>query len=233
MWPVNHRPLLTIRRFLLTHPVWDVTRVLLLRLLALRKNFYSHIPCGMWRKAERGIPAHHISTHTSRVGCDSKARLSWCIKNKFLLTHPVWDVTPVAGHGNTVSKPFLLTHPVWDVTRQTWERNRGRKFLLTHPVWDVTVQLFYPFKRPFVISTHTSRVGCDIIKHIELCKINYFYSHIPCGMWLICIVLFGCAWHFYSHIPCGMWLRSVSFLVSRLHFYSHIPCGMWQLLSFC
>ena len=35
--------------------------------------------------------------------------------SKFLLTHPVWDVTPFAdpqaeAHG------FLLTHPVWDVT---------------------------------------------------------------------------------------------------------------------
>ena len=80
------------------------------------QNFYSHIPCGMWRTQQ-----HHqhviypISTHTSRVGCDCKSReeaSAWIISThtsrvgcdcfgirrrllliEFLLTHPVWDVT--------------------------------------------------------------------------------------------------------------------------------------------
>ena len=33
-------------------------------------------------------------------------------------------------------------------------------FLLTHPVWDVTYMTFQPFDYT-IISTHTSRVGCD------------------------------------------------------------------------
>ena len=81
--------------FLLTHPVWDVTtlhkteypltiisthtsRVGCDREIRARglhsKNFYSHIPCGMWRSVPRVFP--NIT---------------------FLLTHPVWDVTPVIG----------------------------------------------------------------------------------------------------------------------------------------
>ncbi len=37
------------------------------------------------------------------------------------------------------------------------------EFLLTHPVWDVTL---YREHRKFIhnISTHTSRVGCDLRK---------------------------------------------------------------------
>ena len=67
--------------------------VLLLRLLALRKNFYSHIPCGMW------------------LWCP------WFYRNTipFLLTHPVWDVTEGIRRWSDGER-FLLTHPVWDVT---------------------------------------------------------------------------------------------------------------------
>ena len=57
------------------------------------KNFYSHIPCGMWR-----IFIKQIS-----------------ISEEFLLTHPVWDVTLELLH-EAPSLEFLLTHPVWDVT---------------------------------------------------------------------------------------------------------------------
>ena len=34
-----------------------------------------------------------ISTHTSRVGCDSASWSSFSGLARFLLTHPVWDVT--------------------------------------------------------------------------------------------------------------------------------------------
>ena len=57
--------------------------------------------------------------------------------------------------------PFLLTHPVWDVTKSPYEINKYCRFLLTHPVWDVTE---FGFTQPVIIdiSTHTSRVGCDV-----------------------------------------------------------------------
>ena len=36
-----------------------------------------------------------ISTHTSRVGCDMRFAKVHNINTKFLLTHPVWDVTAI------------------------------------------------------------------------------------------------------------------------------------------
>ena len=56
-----------------------------------------------------------ISTHTSRVGCDSGSGLHLYFVFEFLLTHPVWDVTEGIYY-NWIEKIFLLTHPVWDVT---------------------------------------------------------------------------------------------------------------------
>ena len=86
---------LFVQQFLLTHPVWDVTRT---------------------SDGEGGFIT--ISTHTSRVGCDISTLLflnkSLCISTHtsrvgcdvfllvfcfhlylFLLTHPVWDVTAI------------------------------------------------------------------------------------------------------------------------------------------
>ena len=64
------RNLYIINIFLLTHPVWDVTTIIVFSFLHTK-----------------------ISTHTSRVGCDvGDARCS-VLRCRFLLTHPVWDVT--------------------------------------------------------------------------------------------------------------------------------------------
>ena len=57
---------------------------------------------------------------------------------RFLLTHPVWDVTMNRNLNGTESVTFLLTHPVWDVTAERGQAGSIRGFLLTHPVWDVT-----------------------------------------------------------------------------------------------
>ena len=149
-------------KFLLTHPVWDVT--------------VHHV------KHVRDYP---ISTHTSRVGCDTMPILPDSWHRQFLLTHPVWDVTEfikysticdcISTHTSRVGCDrawgkkgralplFLLTHPVWDVTHFLTLSISAHIFLLTHPVWDVT------------------RRG-------ELQRIREiwdFYSHIPCGMWPI------------------------------------------------
>ena len=58
--------------FLLTHPVWDVTR-----------------------KMNSVLPTKKISTHTSRVGCDATPAARYNVTYLFLLTHPVWDVTAI------------------------------------------------------------------------------------------------------------------------------------------
>ena len=169
-----------------------------------------------------------ISTHTSRVGCDSQR--AGLLRNStiFLLTHPVWDVTLMRCGAHT-SKIFLLTHPVWDVTKRWKALNEFVK-----------------------ISTHTSRVGCDDFPHRCPCRQKDFYSHIPCGMWRALFAAHLRTHHFYSHIPCGMWPSKVSpeispfsFLLTHpvwdvtgshrlvqvtvCYFYSHIPCGMWHL----
>ena len=80
---------------------------------------------------------NQISTHTSRVGCDLHILLLQCRRRQFLLTHPVWDVT-LSASAITCLPQFLLTHPVWDVTFDS-KREMHR----------------------YLISTHTSRVGCD------------------------------------------------------------------------
>ena len=171
-------------KFLLTHPVWDVTGVR--RCKGFRQcNFYSHIPCGMWQLS--------LSEESGT--------------EKFLLTHPVWDVTEMAcflicivkisTRTSRVGCDRLLSNPVY----------AGKVFLLTHPVWDVT-NAFCRHINLTDISTHTSRVGCDREAFYKGYRFSNFYSHIPCGMWQVRMV--GAIQHenFYSHIPCGMWRDS-------------------------
>ena len=100
-------------------------------------HFYSHIPYGMWR-----IPK---------------------LKHFVLLR-------------------FLLTHPVWDVTMRWIQRySRCLQFLLTHPVWDVTIDSRKEVI-PLEISTHTSRVGCDniCIFFFPVCYISTHTSRVGC-----------------------------------------------------
>ena len=123
-------------------------------------NFYSHIPCGMWRTSRLLDPGgcyfySHIPCGMWRVWDYSAWRLQ-----RFLLTHPVWDVT-YCGECGCKFDWFLLTHPVWDVTMPCGLPVFHVIFLLTHPVWDVTL-FFCSAVMPCKISTHTSRVGCDI-----------------------------------------------------------------------
>ena len=149
-------------KFLLTHPVWDVT------------NFHFFIFSQLF-----------MSTHTSRVGCDFFTCSNYTASSSFLLTHPVWDVTKYKNTIKNLDKRFLLTHPVWDVTKRYRNLNLFLKisthtsrvgcdlstevfltffqrFLLTHPVWDVTYCINI-IRGLWTISTHTSRVGCDLI----------------------------------------------------------------------
>ena len=101
-------------------------------------HFYSHIPCGMWR-----IP-----------------KLKHFVLLRFLLTHPVWDVTKYG-----VPESITLAHFYSHIPCGMWRYFFFLlvfpfKFLLTHPVWDVT-RSFSLWRQNLKISTHTSRVGCD------------------------------------------------------------------------
>ena len=126
-----------------------------------------------------------ISTHTSRVGCDLFTIILYHTWLKFLLTHPVWDVTLHQLLNNSHSYQFLLTHPVWDVTEVYVNVSPSLYHFYSHiPCGMWPLSLLY----------------CDSAVH--------FYSHIPCGMWLIFSCKCTAEGYFYSHIPCGMWLYS-------------------------
>ena len=161
MWQIISLLIGWLARFLLTHPVWDVT-------------FSLHSEC-----LQSGI-----STHTSRVGCDALDESDWEVLQ--ISTHTSRVGCDGGGHVSDRSHTgFLLTHPVWDVTMYWKARKILLKFLLTHPVWDVTAH------------------ACGN-RHPKA----HFYSHIPCGMWLLALFTPFKIQNFYSHIPCGMWQRS-------------------------
>ena len=137
MWQNLPRFSVHHRQFLLTHPVWDVTKTNVPTDI-MYKNFYSHIPCGMWRKVPwRAIWEDYISTHTSRVGCDA-----FYLNVLFALMYFYSHI------------PCGMWRPRSSVVFPRFE------FLLTHPVWDVT-SIRYASTTSIIISTHTSRVGCD------------------------------------------------------------------------
>ena len=126
-----------------------------------KHHFYSHIPCGMWLliffscSLMISISTHtslvgcdevgewltlriwQISTHTSLVGCDGRKISVKKRRRKFLLTHPLWDVTTSCRTDAGINS-FLLTHPLWDVTISIVSPTELGRFLLTHPLWDVT-----------------------------------------------------------------------------------------------
>ena len=70
---------------------------------------------------------------------------------------------------------------MWDVTGDGLFVSVWYGFLLTHPVWDVT-EAKNMEETMEEISTHTSRVGCDLCHTLHLVVVLNFYSHIPCGM---------------------------------------------------
>ena len=193
-------------------------------------HFYPHIPCGMWR-----IP-----------------KLKHFVLLRFLLTHPVWDVTIINAAQAVVESNFYSHIPggmwqdsitisstfdnfyshipcgMWRMTKKKW-RSRNI-FLLTHPVWDVTLS-YTATSAAGKISTHTSRVGCDGFQGNRSSLFFNFYSHIPCGMWQYLQQSYLHNQNFYSHIPCGMWPERCRFPFYHIYFYSHIPCGMWLTTS--
>ena len=79
--------------FLLTHPVWDVTPNRTRKRPTMRKisTHTSRVGCDVRKASYECLIL--ISTHTSRVGCDYVPKFGTHKRKKFLLTHPVWDVT--------------------------------------------------------------------------------------------------------------------------------------------
>ena len=160
MWPDSSRLIAPAEAFLLTHPVWDVTRCGKLQRIReiyfyshipcgmwlsvpcswwRKAHFYSHIPCGMWRHRSTGRrTTEHFYSHIPCGMWRKKSRPNRQTVFNF--------------YSHIPCGMWLLTHP---------SRNLSLKFLLTHPVWDVT-KLAPDCPTNGQISTHTSRVGCDL-----------------------------------------------------------------------
>ena len=139
---------------------------------------------------------------------------------KFLLTHPVWDVTMEGSKAYGRNHKFLLTHPVWDVTIVIIVYNKIKSFLLTHPVWDVT-EHSATVTGLKGISTHTSRVGCDwslLPASLHHC-ISTHTSRVGCDGYRA--EVWSWKYHFYSHIPCGMWRNTATALYGCLCISTH------------
>ena len=101
-------------RFLLTHPLWDVTVVNVKG--TLKYSFLLTHPLWDVTQTRKTVAfCIPISTHTSLVGCDLIWHKSSYCSSVFLLTHPLWDVT-IDFIQIIYRRTFLLTHPLWDVT---------------------------------------------------------------------------------------------------------------------
>ena len=125
-------------------------------------------------------------------------------------------------------------------------------FLLTHPVWDVTMA-FMCSSSTRNISTHTSRVGCDLfsVSLSALSAISTHTSRVGCDADLIARPALVCISTHTSRVGCDkgaatiaicLWISTHTsrvgcdnarhFVLHPLcNFYSHIPCGMWQHLA--
>ena len=116
MWRIPKLKHFVLLRFLLTHPVWDVT--LFSDIIKLSSyNFYSHIPCGMWPVLTPfSLIAPMISTHTSRVGCDAIPSTFLSLSMLNFYSHIPCGMWLIIITWYILFKSFLLTHPVWDVT---------------------------------------------------------------------------------------------------------------------
>ena len=104
----------------------------------------------------------------------------------------------------------------------------GKAFLLTHPVWDVTFSLT-PSSFLSGISTHTSRVGCDlrIIQKDHVTQISTHTSRVGCDTLIINNVERNTISTHTSRVGCDY--NILENTGEKIYFYSHIPCGMWRL----
>ena len=90
--------------------MWDVTVLAIVLLpVPLISTHTSRVGCDTDWQSIRGTG--YISTHTSRVGCDIVFIIHASDTSLFLLTHPVWDVTQEEGADIEVNKHFYSHIP--------------------------------------------------------------------------------------------------------------------------
>ena len=209
MWPVVFRCGGRIWKFLLTHPVWDVTKVQ--GITGTNSKFLlTHPVWDVTCVPNFGTFLMRISTHTSRVGCDPLATAALKLLIHFYSHIPcgMWHFTTF--HEWLYSKNFYSHIPCGMWRSAVPYSLIGMKFLLTHPVWDVT-QVSGTVYDIYEISTHTSRVGCDLHAQEKIRNISSFLLTHP--VW-------------------DVTQNPTVFLIWQKNFYSHIPCGMWQTIHY-
>ena len=170
MWQIFINISCINRKFLLTHPVWDVT--MLWQLTDNQCIFLLTHP--VWDvTAQTAFKKFfdHISTHTSRVGCDEKTRVCGKGRLQFLLTHPVWDVTRFWIFYKRTQTISTHTSRVGCDQYKEGGEYEEKHFYSHIPCGMWPVMLFNNLMSA-KISTHTSRVGCDSL----FCSHNIFIS---------------------------------------------------------
>ena len=169
-----------------------------------------------------------ISTHTSRVGCDTfDKRRAFGISNFY--SHIPCGMWQSLYALFCFCKNFYSHIPcgMWQrcLDNLDWSKN-----ISTHTSrvgCDIYANLENLFSS---ISTHTSRVGCDCMHPHKRKEESNFYSHIPCGMWLLFYQIPSVHILFLlTHPVWDVTWYNLSYSNVMGYFYSHIPCGMWQL----
>ena len=163
MWRIPKLKHFVLLRFLLTHPVWDVT--LFSDIIKLSSyNFYSHIPCGMWRlvcKIHRRWRNFYSHIPCGMWPVLTPFSLIAPMSGRFLLTHPVWDVTLEMQRLNFLFQNFYSHIPcgMWPTLIEWYNKNKLNFY--SHIPCGMWLASSLPFRNGITISTHTSRVGCD------------------------------------------------------------------------
>ena len=191
--------------FLLTHPVWDVTWFWIRS--PGRKKISTHTSrVGCDSLFDLKTMSSGISTHTSRVGCDFEGR--------------DYDYAAIDFDSHIPCGMWrALVSSIWFSCFV---------FLLTHPVWDVTISIVFKFLFPS-ISTHTSRVGCDMpFQKAFLCCRSFLLTHPVWDVTIICQMPYNQQIFLLTHPVWDVTIINNNCHRYLFYFYSHIPCGMWH-----
>ena len=123
------------------------------------------------------------------------------------------------------TEAFLLTHPVWDVTHYNTILNLNI-IISTHTSRVGCDKLLVTWICCHLISTHTSRVGCDPFlpqSYIDN-LISTHTSRVGCDTIIeLKDLVYAISTH-TSRVGCDQILLFLTSL--PVDFYSHIPCGM-------
>ena len=158
MWQCPENFLPVPLRFLLTHPVWDVTRQWFIHKQQYQ-NFYSHIPCGMWPILEaQGEQQYDFYSHIP-CGMWLELMVSSSTPYNFYSHIPcgMWqDSGGCRGWGNISTHTSRVGCDGVPSISVSWYKISTHTSRVGCDAESNQIAAAY-----INISTHTSRVGCD------------------------------------------------------------------------